>query len=58
MARMDDSTLLSILTHDIDTSTGKSYEELNNDRAGHSSIISVNPTVTKSKDAVPSSPRR
>ena len=33
MARMDDSTLLAILKHDIDTSTGKSYEELNNDRA-------------------------
>lgn len=33
MPTMDDSTLLSILRHDIDTSTGKSYEELNNDRA-------------------------
>jgi len=33
MPTMEESTLLSILKHDIDTSTGKSYEELNNDRA-------------------------
>lgn len=33
MAKMDDDTLLSVIKHDIDSSTGKSYEELNSDRA-------------------------
>lgn len=33
MAKMDDDVLLSVVKHDIDTSTGNAYEELNVDRA-------------------------
>lgn len=33
MPTMDESTLLAIVRHDIDNSTGKSFEQLNNDRA-------------------------